>query len=58
MGTLRDVGGSPNAGGINPGIKRQGVARMDEKKLIEGLNQDLADELGTVCCYIQQAATA
>ncbi len=31
---------------------------MDEKKLIEGLNQDLADELGTVCCYIQQAATA
>ncbi len=31
---------------------------MDERKLIEGLNQDLADELGTVCCYIQQASTA
>jgi bacterioferritin len=31
---------------------------MDDRKLIEGLNQDLADELGTVCCYIQQASTA
>ena len=31
---------------------------MDTKKLIEGLNRDLADELGTVCRYIQQAAMA
>ena len=31
---------------------------MDKMKLIEGLNRDLADELGTVCRYIQQAAMA
>ncbi|HEU5393351.1 MAG TPA: ferritin-like domain-containing protein, partial [Candidatus Methylomirabilis sp.] len=31
---------------------------MDTKKLIEGLSRDLADELGTVCRYIQQAAMA
>ena len=31
---------------------------MDNKKLIEGLNRDLADELGTICRYIQQAAMA
>lgn len=31
---------------------------MDKAKLIEGLNQDLADELGTVCRYIEQAAMA
>ena len=31
---------------------------MDMKKLVEGLNRDLADELGTVCRYIQQAAMA
>ena len=31
---------------------------MDEKKLIEGLNRDLADELATICCYIQQASVA
>lgn len=31
---------------------------MDKAKLIEGLNQDLADELGTICRYIQQAAMA
>jgi bacterioferritin len=31
---------------------------MEQKKLIEGLNRDLADELGTICRYIQQAAMA
>lgn len=31
---------------------------MDKAKLIEGLNQDLADELATVCRYIEQAAMA
>jgi bacterioferritin len=31
---------------------------MDKTKLIEGLNRDLADELGTICRYIQQAALA
>ena len=31
---------------------------MDKAKLIEGLNRDLADELGTICRYIQQAAMA
>jgi len=31
---------------------------MDKMKLIEGLNRDLADELGTICRYIQQAAMA
>ena len=31
---------------------------MNKTKLIEGLNRDLADELGTVCRYIQQAAMA
>ncbi len=31
---------------------------MDKAKLVEGLNQDLADELGTVCRYIEQAAMA
>lgn len=31
---------------------------MSKAKLIEGLNRDLADELGTVCRYIQQAAMA
>jgi bacterioferritin len=33
-------------------------ATVDIRKLIEGLNRDLADELGTVCRYIQQAAMA
>lgn len=31
---------------------------MQKAKLIEGLNRDLADELGTVCRYIQQTAMA
>ncbi len=31
---------------------------MNKAKLIEGLNRDLAHELGTVCAYIQQAAMA
>jgi bacterioferritin len=31
---------------------------MDKAKLLEGLNRDLADELGTICRYIQQAAMA
>ena len=31
---------------------------MDKTKLTEGLNRDLADELGTVCRYIEQAAMA
>lgn len=31
---------------------------MDKTKLIEGLNQDLADELATVCRYIEQNAMA
>lgn len=31
---------------------------MNKAKLIEGLNRDLADELGTICRYIQQAAMA
>lgn len=29
---------------------------MEKRKLIEGLNRDLAEELATVCCYVQQAA--
>lgn len=29
---------------------------MDKTKLIQGLNRDLADELGTICRYIQQSA--
>ena len=31
---------------------------MDKAKLAEGLNRDLADELATVCRYIEQAAMA
>jgi bacterioferritin len=31
---------------------------VDKPKLIQGLNRDLADELGTFCRYIQQAAMA
>ena len=31
---------------------------MDNHELIEGLNRDLAQELGTICRYIQQAALA
>jgi bacterioferritin len=31
---------------------------MEQQKLIEGLNRDLAEELGTICRYIQQAAMA
>jgi len=29
---------------------------MGNHELIEGLNRDLAQELGTICRYIQQAA--
>jgi bacterioferritin len=31
---------------------------MGDRKLVEGLNRDLAQELGTICRYIQQAALA
>jgi len=31
---------------------------MDKAKLVEGLNKDLADELATICRYIEQAAMA
>lgn len=31
---------------------------MDDRELVEGLNRDLAQELGTICRYIQQAALA
>ena len=31
---------------------------MDKTKLTEGLNRDLADELATVCRYIEQSAMA
>jgi bacterioferritin len=50
---LGDLRGEPGHGG-NAG--KEGT--MDKTKLIEGLNRDLADELGTVCRYIEQAAMA
>ncbi|HYL80344.1 MAG TPA: ferritin-like domain-containing protein [Candidatus Acidoferrum sp.] len=31
---------------------------MDDRGLVEGLNRDLAQELGTICRHIQQAALA
>lgn len=31
---------------------------MDDRELVAGLNRDLAQELGTICRYIQQAALA
>ncbi|HSB72414.1 MAG TPA: ferritin-like domain-containing protein [Candidatus Methylomirabilis sp.] len=31
---------------------------MDDRELMEGLNRDLAEEFGTICRYIQQAALA